>query len=114
MAYEIDQIHIDSCNETIKFLYKDGEWSCRVTTWETVDGIKEENSFINACTAEDVIIALLLDMSHIDKDISVSKGPLGTQVPTQSRSYEGDFGRSSYHPDNPLYRLVGDDGLRFR
>ena len=114
MAYEIDQIHIYSRDEAIEFSYKEGKWSRCVTTWETVDGVREESSSISACTAEDVIVALLLNMSYYGKDIAVSKGPIGTWVPTQGKIYEGDYGRSPYRPDNPLYWLVGNDELKLK
>ena len=114
MAFEIDQIHIESFDKTIDFSHKEGKWSCCVTTRETVGGAKEESSSISACSAEDVIVALLLNLGHDDRCISVSKGLLGTWIPTRVRCYEGDFGCSTYHLDNPLYWLVGNDELRFK
>ena len=113
MAFEIDRIRIWNTehSEEVEFLYKDGEWSQRVTTREETDGVEETTtSSGGACTAEDVIVALLVSMCRYDKTVAIAKGAQGTPMATSGKVYSVDaYGnRRSTRLENWLHELYGD------
>ena len=111
MAFEIDRIQICvSRTEWVEFSYKNKKWSRCITTVTTDDHTREETSSISPCTAEDVIVALLLNMNRDDRDILVYKYPFEIWIPVL-RAY---FEDGDPYPGNVLGRLVGDDELKFR
>ena len=73
-----------SNSETVQFEYSNGKWSRSITTTEISDGTKEVSTSSAACSAEDVIVALLLNMGQEGVLISAGKNPYGTPILAQS------------------------------
>ena len=85
MAYTftINVITIQSNpDERVEYAFENGGWSHSITTTEDVDGCREVSTSTSACSAEDVITALLLSMSQKGVEVFVKKRR-GTAVSVQ-------------------------------
>ena len=70
-------------NEYVEYAFENDRWNRSLTVAETIDGTREVTTSTTACSAEDVIAALLLSMSQKGVEVLVNKKG-GTAVSVQS------------------------------
>ena len=95
----IDIRHADTDSTRNFYVFEGGKWSCNTETTTLDTGILETSTSSRACSAEDVILELLMSIGQRDTTISVCRR-FGTPIPVQVRD--------SMDPDGPLINLLGN------